>query len=529
MLDPQHDLKVSQTTIVSLNNGDIVDSRFVIEKEIGKGGMGVVYRAHDSLLNKTVALKVMQLRQTIDPQVAERFTLEARITTELSHPNVVTVRGFGIDEAGRPYLVMNYLNGVPLDEWIKNKSTRDYGQVLLDLATQIASGMTHAHGQRIIHRDLKASNIFITEENPGDYQPKILDFGIAKMLNEESGLTCTGQIVGTPHYMSPEQASGHQADERSDIYSFGCLIYEMFVGHPPFRGDNMMAVLSQHLHSVPLQSYVPAYIWPLVERCLAKDPKNRYQSFDQISADLADVRQGKTLKQNWLNRSPEHAKKASMQYAVLAGIAGIFAFLVIFALMVTLSQTHARSSRTPVSATTTTQIQTGVTNKGSGNLGEGRQFFGSSSPDDLQPGKIPPHEIRPLTDLGDAYREADSFDEASRRHFMNGEFDQAIMMLEFQTKTYKEGGRHYGDPDIETVYLAMAYMHLGECYVRKVQPELALESYKNSLRLYATVGAQHRTMYAQAVSGYIGLLNSMGKVDEAGKIQEEFQKTGLVP
>ncbi len=120
--------------------------------------------------------------------------------------------------------------------------------------------MAHAHKERIVHRDLKSCNVIVQGETPEDYCAKILDFGIAKLLTDrESGLTCTGEIVGTPYYMSPEQASGQQADERSDIYSFGCMLYEMVGGRPPFQGDSMMAVISRHIHREPQQTVIPIH------------------------------------------------------------------------------------------------------------------------------------------------------------------------------------------------------------------------------------------------------------------------------
>lgn len=518
-MQDQQNLSISQQLKLSLQVGDHIDSRYLIEQEIGKGGMGVVYRAQDNLLSKAVAVKVMQIQQ--DDQVSQRFKLEAKITTELAHPNIVAVRAFGIDSVGRPYLVMDYLNGIPLNDWIK-KNPAANGSLYLKLARQIASGMAHAHQHQIIHRDLKASNIFITGSDTTNYEAKILDFGIAKLLNEENGLTCTGQIVGTPYYMSPEQALGHSADQRSDIYSYGCLIYEMFAGHPPFQADNMMVILSQHIHSEPQQSDIPSHIWTLIEKCLQKDPAKRYQSFQQVCTDLATLERGKTIGFDKAKKKKRASERLTIA-VILVPLVGLLAMLMYFSPR----RTQVSGAHTAAPAgDSQTQSNTKAPDDAA-SPPAGGQYFGSATPDDFKKGRIPPHQLG-VRELGDAYSEADSFDEGSRRHFMKGEYDQAITMLEFQTQTYKEGGHHYGDPDIETVYLAMAYMHLGECYVQKRQQELAAENYRRALQLYATVDKQDPKMYDQAVFGYVTLLNNMGKTDAASKMQTEFMNTHKV-
>lgn len=278
-----------------LGEDEIVADRFRIVRLIGQGGMGAVYEAEHLLLGRQVAIKIMLAHELLAEQIRQRFLREAQMTTELAHPNIVSTREFGVDSDSHPYLVMDFLPGPPLDQLIKETKT-SHPSVYLKLAMQIAQGMGHAHKHKIIHRDLKSSNIIVVGSEPSEFTAKIVDFGIAKILSDESALTRTGELVGTPNYMSPEQASGQQADERSDIYSFGCLLYEMCSGSPPFQADSIMGVIFQHVHAPPSQGQIEDNVWILIDRCMAKEPAERYQSFDEVVSDLSLLEQNKRLK-----------------------------------------------------------------------------------------------------------------------------------------------------------------------------------------------------------------------------------------
>lgn len=282
-------------TRVELIAGNIVDGKFLIVREINKGGIGTVYEARHLLLEKSVAIKMLQ-PQSLQEQTKQRFLREAQLTSLLIHPHIVALREFGVWEGTVPYLVMDLLPGRTLDNLIQSGQTRDTA-VCLKLAAQIGQAMAYAHERKIIHRDLKPSNVIVGGLEPDQFFARIVDFGIARTLCDgDSALTQTGEIVGTPNYMSPEQATGLVADERSDIYSFGCLLYEVCAGHPPFQGDSIMSVVAQHVHSLPQQSSVDEKSWPLIETCMAKDPANRYQSFQEVVEDIDLLRQGLPLK-----------------------------------------------------------------------------------------------------------------------------------------------------------------------------------------------------------------------------------------
>jgi serine/threonine protein kinase/tetratricopeptide (TPR) repeat protein len=308
-----------------LASGDVVDNKFEILAELGSGGIGTVYEAKHLLLGKSVAIKILQPHGLLSEKTHKRFSREALLTSELSHPNIVAVREFGIDSQNRPYLVMEYLQGISLDKLIGSGITSN-SLIYLRFASQIAQGMAHAHEQNIVHRDLKASNVIVSGSSPKDYVARIVDFGIARMTtDEESSLTKTGEIVGTPNYMSPEQATGRQADERSDIYSFGCLLYEMCEGRPPFSGDSMMAVISQHIHSTAPRGTIASDIWPLIERCMAKKPEDRYQDFAEIVDDIALIESGKQLRRSRLVPGVWRKQVLATGVALLAlGSVGLF-------------------------------------------------------------------------------------------------------------------------------------------------------------------------------------------------------------
>jgi non-specific serine/threonine protein kinase len=263
-----------------------VISHYRIIEKIGEGGMGVVYKAEDTKLGRTVALKFLPPRLLCDSEARERFEHEARAASALNHSNITTIYEIDEDE-GRCFISMEYLEGRSL------KSVIPAGvlsfEKLLDVALQVASGLDAAHKKGVVHRDVKSDNIFVTENGPA----KILDFGLAK-LKGISGLTSTGTTLGTLQYMSPEQVRGGDVDCRSDLFSFGVVLYEMVTGSLPFTGDTEATVMHAILNVTPqpLARYrtgVPDRLQGLVEKALRKDIGNRYQSAADMKADLRDL------------------------------------------------------------------------------------------------------------------------------------------------------------------------------------------------------------------------------------------------
>jgi serine/threonine-protein kinase len=260
--------------------------RYELYEQLGQGGMGVVFRAHDTVLQRIVALKLVGVSYADDPEMRERFFREARAAAQLTHKNIVTVYDLGEHE-GRPYLAMEYLAGEDLQRRLAH---HDKMPVMrrLEIAIEICHGVEHAHAHGIVHRDLKPANIYLAE-NAG---VKILDFGLARPM--ASQLTHSNMLMGTLNYMAPEQVRAERADQRSDIFSLGVVLYELFGGRKAFDGDSVASTLYKILEEVPeplpnLDPELPPALWPIVERALAKNREDRYQQVSALAGDLHEI------------------------------------------------------------------------------------------------------------------------------------------------------------------------------------------------------------------------------------------------
>jgi len=257
---------------------------------LGRGGMGVVYRAHDPVIGRDVALKMIVDHAVSDPAVRRRFLSEARRAGSLNHPNIVTIYDVG-EHDGRPYIVMELLPGGDLRAAMDGARTMAFGD-RLDVAVQVARGLACAHDNGVLHRDVKPENVFVTDGG----RAKVLDFGIARVESESE--TVTQATVGSPRYMSPEQIRGDALDRRTDVYSFGVVLYELVGGAPPFTGRGVHTVLHKILHEppppLPLPDDAPGGIREVVTRCLAKDPADRYGSLHDVADALVGLQRADT-------------------------------------------------------------------------------------------------------------------------------------------------------------------------------------------------------------------------------------------
>lgn len=275
---------------------ETIAERYVVKEVIGTGGMGQVLRAHDPHLAIDVAIKLLH-KNDIDTTAA-RLQREAVAAGKLNHKNIARVFNFGQTSDGEPYMVMEFVQGITLADLIKKESHLSVEQSI-EIFIQICSGLQLAHSNKIVHRDLKPSNIMLAENHSkGEREAKILDFGVAKLDHASQKLTSTSAVIGSPLYMSPEQASALDIDSRSDIYSLGCLMFETLTGIVPLKGKNALETISLHKGKAPpLISDViehadfPQKLVELVNRCLAKLPEQRPQSVSEISTELRSIQE----------------------------------------------------------------------------------------------------------------------------------------------------------------------------------------------------------------------------------------------
>jgi tRNA A-37 threonylcarbamoyl transferase component Bud32 len=267
--------------------GTLLSDRYRLEARIGSGGMSTVYRAQDTVLERPVAIKLMNREVAADSAQLERFKREARAVAQLSHPHIVTVIDYGEDE-NRPYIVLEYVGGETLKQRIRRCGRLPVAEAVA-YAVEIARALGSAHAHHIVHRDVKPQNVLIDEEGTA----KVTDFGIARTLDEE-GLTAEGRVLGTTDYVSPEQALGHRVTGQSDLYSLGIVLWEMLVGETPFSGGNQVAVAMQHVRDpVPdVQTRRPeisASLAAVVDRATTKELDRRYRTVADFVSDLEDA------------------------------------------------------------------------------------------------------------------------------------------------------------------------------------------------------------------------------------------------
>jgi eukaryotic-like serine/threonine-protein kinase len=271
----------------------MLGNRYQIEARIGAGGMAEVYRGFDSVLNRTVAIKVLLPQFARDTNFVARFRREAQAAARLNQPNIVGVYDTGADD-GTQYIVMEFIEGRTLAEFM-DTGRRPTPVQAAEIAQKIAAAIAAAHAQGVIHRDIKPGNVMVTR----DGTVKVMDFGIARVLGPETAPQ-TSAVLGTASYLSPEQAQGGPVDARTDIYSLGAVLYELLTGRPPFTGDSPVAVAYKQVNETPavpssLNPDVPPRLDAVVMKALSKNPSNRYQTAEEFSADLARVVAGQEV------------------------------------------------------------------------------------------------------------------------------------------------------------------------------------------------------------------------------------------
>jgi serine/threonine protein kinase len=297
---------------------DELPPEYELLEEVGEGGMGVVFKARHRVTNGILAIKVMLPEIAQKRKNVQRFLVEAKAASSLKHPNICKVFDFGATESGLSYLVMEWIDGISLGrKVIRDKSVP--AAEAIRIFQQISTALAHAHERKVIHRDLKPENIMLTRDGEGRTEVTVVDFGIAKMMHEDADvtrgytLTSDGMVVGTPMYMSPEQARSQTIDGRSDIYSLGCLMYFTLTGNAPFIGETGVDTIYKHINE-PLPQIDPALNIPpdlirIVRRSLEKKPEDRYQTMQELSVDLKKLSKGVSLKGRPLSSERQATRK----------------------------------------------------------------------------------------------------------------------------------------------------------------------------------------------------------------------------
>lgn len=337
-----------------LQVGQVISERYRVISVIGYGGMGAVYKVEQMFLKQMFALKTLH-GQALTEVGIRRFHKEAQAASKLSHPNLVRAHDFGVLENHQPFYVMDLVEGENLSEYSRRVGALSIKEVL-DIFIPVCFGLGYAHEQGVIHRDIKPGNIMlaIAPDEASGYIPKVVDFGIAKFTENEERhtltLTRTGEVFGTPIYMSPEQCTGVKVDHRSDIYSLGCVMYESLTGGPPFHGDTALNLMMNHQSVIPtslkeasMGREFPSLLEAIIAKTLIKDPGARYQNFFELARELAILKQelaspaaSKTLSKTFsktvkdIPASVFAVPKAAEQKAISTPVAGIICAGILF-------------------------------------------------------------------------------------------------------------------------------------------------------------------------------------------------------
>lgn len=345
-LKPSEDIPARTETIEApreeLTTGSTFAGRYQIIEEIGKGGMGRVYKTQDIELKEKVALKLIKPEISADKKTVERFQNELKFARKIVHRNVGRMYDLGKEE-GSYYITMEYVEGQDLRGMIRQSKQLTIGTAI-SIAKQMSEGLAEAHRLGVIHRDLKPSNIMIDM----DGNSRIMDFGIARSI-EGKGITGAGVMIGTPEYMPPEQAEAKEVDQRSDIYSLGIILYEMVTGRVPFEGDTALSIAMKHKGEEPkdpkeYNAQIPEDLSRVIIRCMEKDKGNRYQSAGEVHSELENIEKGIPATEKVIpKRKPITSKEITVTFGLKRLVIPVLLIVVLAIIAVVTWQFHPES------------------------------------------------------------------------------------------------------------------------------------------------------------------------------------------
>lgn len=444
--------KTLETSKKELTRGTTFAGRYELIEELGKGGMGRVYKVFDKKIKEEVALKLLKPEISGDEKTIERFTNELKFSRKIVHKNVCRMYDLN-EEEGTYYIIMEYVPGEDLNGFIKRAAPLSIGKSI-SIAKQICKGLSEAHSAGVVHRDLKPGNIMIDK----DGNARIMDFGIARSLRAE-GITGEGLIIGTPQYMSPEQVEGKKADQRSDIYSLGIILYEMMTGRVPFEGDTPLSIALKHKTEIPkdpreINEQVPEELSHVILKCMEKDKEKRYQKVKGLLSELSDIEEGIPITDGVLpKKKPTTSREITVQFKLKKLLIPVFVVIAIVIVGIILFRFTALSKIFGTSSSPATPPETEEYFTAANNFWRDKSYL--KSIDQFKKIlDIEPKNFEAQFSIASILKEQSKFDEAIP------EYEKAIS-LDNQ------------DP--------RSYIHIAEIFEHKKNPEKAVDYYKKYL------------------------------------------------
>ena len=490
--------------------GQVVAEKYLINGFIGKGGMSAIYKVKHLQLDTELALKLLDKTMWADPTAVKRFKLEAQTVSKLTHPCLITYRDFGITADGQPYLVMDYIQGNTLGQRIK--ATRGiFLPSVLEIFEQLCEGLSVAHGLGIIHRDVKPGNIMFLDEESN--RLKLLDFGIAKIMTEEGEeaqhLTRTGDVFGSPLYMSPEQCMGKRLDNRSDIYALGCVIFEAMTGRHAISGNTILDTMNKHVSLVP--SY-PSELRPdlgsaeraswvdvdefeyIVMKCLQKNPNDRYKTVDDLLVDLRKVKAQQKIDRDTPSATVKNLRKSEK-----------------------FDRTSPKEMFQMVATAAYIIVGLGVV----GAIGVIFVLTNKPAPEVTKVVEAKPKSTGPsqsiVLDNSARSQDANDLDSKAKGYMSMGQWPDAIDMLEASISMYKRQGK-------SALLIAPRYMDLANCYYNNKDYQNSLRNYKEAMAIYKQNPEFLKPQIKESLLGQAKALREMDMEKAAKENEDEANK-----